>query len=165
MNIKTLNDLFIHTLSDTYSAEKQMLKALPKLAEAAESKELKDAFLKHEKETERQIERLESVVDNTSNVKIVDMKCKAMEGLVKEGQEIIDEIDKGPVRDAGLICAAQKVEHYEIAGYGTLCALAANLGYTEAKKLLGDTLEEEKATDKKLTMLAERKVNDRADNR
>jgi ferritin-like metal-binding protein YciE len=95
-------------------------------------------------------------------LKIKRMKCLAMEGLVEEGQEIIDSVEKGPVRDAGLIAAAQKAEHYEIATYGTLCALADKLGYTKAKNLLAETLQEEKNTDDKLTMIAEKKINQKA---
>lgn len=159
MSIKTLNDLFIHALSDVYSAEKQLTKALPKLARAAEQEDLVNAFKLHLEETQGQIERLDKLVENTPEVRIKRMKCLAMEGLVEEGQEIIDGVVAGPVRDAGLIAAAQKVEHYEIATYGTLCALAEKLGYTTAKKLLGETLEEEKSTDKKLTLIAEQKIS------
>jgi ferritin-like metal-binding protein YciE len=149
-----MTDLFVHALSDVYSAEKQLTKALPKLARAATHPELKAAFTQHLEETEGQIERIDQVVE-LGGLKLKRMKCAAMEGLVEEGQEVIDEIDKGPVLDAALIGAAQKVEHYEIATYGTLCALAKQLGMNDAAKLLADTLAEEKATDKKLTVLAE----------
>ncbi|WP_273855227.1 YciE/YciF ferroxidase family protein [Serratia liquefaciens] len=159
MSIKTLNDLFIHALSDVYSAEKQLTKALPKLARAADQEDLANAFKTHFEETQGQIERLDKLVAVTPDVRVKRIKCLAMEGLVEEGQEVIDGIAPGAVRDAGLIAAAQKVEHYEIATYGTLCALAEILGYTEAKKLLGETLEEEKSTDKKLTLLASKNVN------
>ncbi|WP_426506248.1 ferritin-like domain-containing protein [Serratia proteamaculans] len=162
MLIKTLNDLFIHALSDVYSAEKQLTKALPKLARAAEQEDLVNAFKTHFEETQGQIERLDKLVESTPDVRIKRIKCLAMEGLIEEGQEIIDGIAPGAVRDAGLIAAAQKVEHYEIATYGTLCALAEKLGYTTAKKLLGETLEEEKETDSKLTLIAEKKVNKKA---
>lgn len=162
MSIKTLNDLFIHALSDVYSAEKQLTKALPKLARAADQEDLVNAFKTHLEETQGQIERLDKLVEVTPDVRIKRMKCLAMEGLVEEGQEVIDGIVAGPVRDAGLIAAAQKVEHYEIATYGTLCALAEKLGYTAAKKLLGETLEEEKNTDIKLTQIAVKKVNKQA---
>ncbi|WP_260514176.1 YciE/YciF ferroxidase family protein [Serratia fonticola] len=159
MLIKSLNDLFIHALSDVYSAEKQLIKALPKLARAAEQEDLVNAFKNHLEETQGQIERLDKLVESTPEVRIKRIKCLAMEGLIEEGQEIIDGVAAGSVRDAGLIAAAQKVEHYEIATYGTLCALAEKLGYTTAKNLLGETLEEEKETDKKLTLIAEKKVN------
>ncbi|WP_411705759.1 ferritin-like domain-containing protein [Edaphovirga cremea] len=159
MTIKTLKDLFIHDLSDVYSAEKQMAKALPKMARAAEDPKLVEAFKLHLEETQGQIERLDKIIESTPDLRLKRMKCMAMEGLVEEGQEIIDSVEKGPVRDSGLIGAAQKVEHYEIASYGTLCALAEKLGYTEAKKLLGETLQEEKSTDEKLTLIASQQAS------
>lgn len=155
MTIKTLEDLFIHDLSDVYSAEKQITRALPKMARAATDEKLVAAFQQHLEETRGQIERLDQLVESTEGVRIKRMKCHALEGLVEEAQEIIDSVEAGPVRDAGLIGAAQKVEHYEIATYGTLRALALKLGYKEAAKLLGETLDEEKATDEKLTVIAE----------
>ncbi|HEX4502578.1 MAG TPA: ferritin-like domain-containing protein [Scandinavium sp.] len=155
MTIKTLADLFIHDLSDIYSAEKQITRALPKMARAASDEKLINAFKAHLEETHGQIERLDQIVDVTDGVRIKRMKCHALEGLAEEAQEIIDSIEAGPVRDAGLIGAAQKVEHYEIATYGTLQALALKLGYKEAARLLGETLKEEKATDEKLTIIAE----------
>jgi len=157
MTAKTLKDLFIHSLSDVYSAEKQLTKALPKLARASTSPQLKQAFETHLEETSGQIERIDRVVQ-ASELRLKRIKCVAMEGLVEEGQEQIDEIEKGPVLDAALIGAAQKVEHYEIATYGTLAALARKLGYDDALKLLLETLEEEKATDKKLTEIAEQEM-------
>ncbi|MBV7405284.1 ferritin-like domain-containing protein [Enterobacter sp. ENT03] len=156
MTIKTLEDLFIHDLSDVYSAEKQITRALPKMARAATDEKLVAAFKQHLEETHGQIERLDQLVEATEGVRIKRMKCHALEGLVEEAQEIIDSVEAGPVRDAGLIGAAQKVEHYEIATYGTLRALAVKLGYKEAARLLGETLEEEKATDEKLTIIAEK---------
>ncbi|PLR39732.1 hypothetical protein CYR55_07640 [Chimaeribacter californicus] len=155
MAIKTLKDLFIHDLSDVYSAEKQITKALPKMARAAEDPKLVDAFNTHLEETQGQIERLDQLVEATPEVRIKRMKCHALEGLAEEAQEIIDSVEKGPVRDAGLIGAAQKVEHYEIATYGTLHAMALKLGFTQAADLLAETLKEEKATDEKLTIIAE----------
>jgi len=155
MTIKTLEDLFIHDLSDVYSAEKQISRALPKMARAATDEKLVAAFKQHLEETHGQIERLDQLVESTDGVRIKRMKCHALEGLVEEAQEIIDSVVSGQVRDAGLIGAAQKVEHYEIATYGTLRALALKLGYKEAARLLGETLEEEKATDEKLTVIAE----------
>jgi ferritin-like metal-binding protein YciE len=155
MTIKTLEDLFIHDLSDIYSAEKQILRALPKMARAATDEKLIAAFNLHLEETQGQIERIDQLVENTEGVRIRRMKCHALEGLAEEAQEIIDSVEAGPVRDAGLIGAAQKVEHYEIAAYGTLRALAQKLGYDKAAKLLQETLNEEKATDEKLTIIAE----------
>ncbi|KAE8753764.1 ferritin-like domain-containing protein [Paraburkholderia madseniana] len=157
MATKTLKDLFIHSLSDIYSAEKQMTKSLPKMARAATSPDLRSAFETHLEETQGQIERIDQVVE-ASGIKLKRIKCVAMEGLVEEGQEQIDEIEKGPVLDTALIAAAQKVEHYEIAAYGSLIALAKQLGETTAVKLLAETLKEEKATDDKLTFLAMEKV-------
>lgn len=161
MSVNTLEDLFIHELSDIYSAEKQLTKALPRLAKAAESPELADAFNVHLEETQGQIERIDQIVE-LQELKLKRIKCAAMEGLVEEGKEVIEEVEKGPVRDAALIAGAQKVEHYEIASYGTLCELGRQLGYTDAVKLLKETLAEEKATDEKLTMLAESAVNAKA---
>ncbi len=161
MAVKTIEELFIHELSDIYSAEKQLTKALPRLARAAETPELAEAFELHLEETQGQIERIDQVVE-VLGIKLKRIKCAAMEGLVEEGKEVIDSIDKGPLRDAALIGGAQKVEHYEIASYGTLCALAKQLGYTDALRLLKETLEEEKSTDEKLTMLAESGGNQRA---
>jgi ferritin-like metal-binding protein YciE len=157
MTTKTLHDLFIHSLSDIYSAEKQMTKSLPKMAKASTHTGLKSAFETHLEETQGQIERIDRVVEATG-IKLKRIKCVAMEGLVEEGQEQIDEIEKGPVLDTALIAAAQKVEHYEIAAYGSLIALAKQLGETAAVELLAATLKEEKATDDKLSLLAEEKV-------
>ena len=145
-------------LQDTYSAETQLLEALPEMAEAASTPELKQAFQEHLEVTQRQVERLEKVA------KIVGIDpdgedCEAMEGLIAEGEEIIDDHEAGPVRDAALIAAAQKVEHYEIAAYGTLAAMAKAFGLKEAVELLVQTLQEEKDTDESLTELAEEHVN------
>lgn len=156
MAIKTLVDLFIHDLSDVYSAEKQITRALPKMARASTDESLKAAFEAHLEETRGQIERLDQIVEKTEELRIRRMKCHALEGLVEEAQEIIDSVEAGPVRDAGLIGAAQKVEHYEIATYGTLTAMAKRLGFDEAAKLLAETLQEEKATDEKLNVIAEK---------
>lgn len=161
MAIKTIEDLFIHELSDTYSAEKQITKSLPRLAKAATDEGLVAAFEAHLTETEAQVDRLEQVAEMLG-IKIKRIKCEAMEGLVEEAKEIIDSIGAGPLRDAALIGGAQKVEHYEIAAYGTLAAMAKSLGYKDALPLLLETLEEEKATDEKLTMLAEQGGNQRA---
>lgn len=161
MAIKTLEDLFVHELSDIHSAERQISKALPRLARAAESPDLAAAFEAHLDETTGQIERLDQVVEMLG-IRLKRIKCAAMEGLVEESKEVIDAIEKGPLRDAALIGGAQKVEHYEIAAYGTLCALAKQLGYDDAIKSLQQTLAEEKATDEKLTVLAESGGNQRA---
>ncbi|MXP53040.1 MULTISPECIES: YciE/YciF ferroxidase family protein [unclassified Pantoea] len=156
MKVKTLLDLFIHDLSDVYSAEKQITRALPKMIRAASEPKLKEAFQHHLEETQGQIERLDQLVEAHEEVRIVRMKCHALEGLVEEAQELIEATEPGPVRDAGLIGAAQKVEHYEIATYGTLIALAIKLQLGEASSLLKETLDEEKNTDHKLTSIAER---------
>lgn len=161
MAIKTLDDFFVHSLSDVHSAERQLAKALPGLAKAASDPDLSSAFETHLEETNGQIERLEQVA-GAVGIKIKRIKCEAMEGLIREGKEIIDEVAAGPVRDAALISGAQKVEHYEIACYGTLCALAKQLGYADALEPLLATLQEEKATDEKLTMLAEQGMNQEA---
>jgi ferritin-like metal-binding protein YciE len=154
MTVKTIEELFIHELSDIYSAEKQLTKALPRLARASSSPDLAAAFESHLEETQGQVERIDQIVE-LLGIKLKRMKCAAMEGLVEEGKEVIEEIEKGPLRDVALIGGGNKVEHYEIASYGTLAALAKQLGYTKAVPLLLDTLKEEKAADEKLTMLSE----------
>jgi ferritin-like metal-binding protein YciE len=154
----SIEDLFVHELSDIYSAEKQLTKALPKMARAATNPDLKQIYTSHLEETNGQIARIDQAVEAVG-IKLKRIKCAAMEGLVQEAQEIIDEIEKGPVLDVALIAAAQKVEHYEIAGYGTLSALARQLGYAEVEKLMGETLAEEKGADEKLNTLALQKVN------
>ncbi|WP_434477406.1 DUF892 family protein [Escherichia coli] len=127
--MKTIEDVFIHLLSDTYSAEKQLTRALAKLARATSNEKLSQAFHAHLEETHGQIERIDQVVESESNLKIKRMKCVAMEGLIEEANEVIESTEKNEVRDAALIAAAQKVEHYEIASYGTLATLAEQLGY------------------------------------
>lgn len=162
MQIKSVEDIFIHLLSDTYSAEKQLTKALSKLSRSAYSDKLTAAFQSHLDETHGQIERIDQVVDSEDGLKLKRIKCAAIEGLIEEANEVIESTDKNEVRDAALIAAAQKVEHYEIASYGTLVTLAEQLGYKKAAKLLKETLEEEKATDVKLTDLAFNNVNKKA---
>ncbi|MHB0774832.1 YciE/YciF ferroxidase family protein [Halomonas sp. WWR20] len=162
MVIKDADGLFMRLLSEINSAEKQITRALPKLARAADDPKLADAFKEHLEETRGQVERLEQAADTIPDIRIKRIKCYAMESLIEEGQELIDATEKGPVLDAGLIGAAQKVEHYEIAAYGTLCAMAEQLGYTEAKNILAETLKEEKATDDKLSTLAKANVNKKA---
>ncbi|APZ06822.1 MULTISPECIES: ferritin-like domain-containing protein [Kosakonia] len=163
MQINTLNDLFIHGLSDIYSAEKQLARALTKMAREASNAELVQAFKQHLEETHGQIERIDMLLEAEANVKLKRMKCHAMEGLVEEANEVIEASEKGTLRDAGLIAAAQKVEHYEIASYGTLCTLAKQLGYKKAAELLAQTLEEEKNTDNLLTKIATSKINQKAE--
>ena len=154
MSHKTIAELFIHELSDTYSAEKQMTRSLPKMAKAATDPQLVAAFELHLEETRGQVERIDQAVE-MMQVKLKRVKCAAMEGLVEEGNDLIDMVDKGPVLDAALIGAAQKVEHYEIASYTTLCLLAEKLGHRDAARLLKESLAEEKATDEKLSVLAQ----------
>ena len=162
MNMKTLEDVFINLLSDTYSAEKQLTRALAKLSREASSEKLSAAFKAHLEETHGQIERIDQIVEQEKNLKIKRMKCVAMDGLIEEANEVIESTEKNEVRDAALIAAAQKVEHYEIASYGTLATLAQQLGYKKAVKLLTETLEEEKSTDSKLTDLAVNTINQKA---
>ncbi|EJL2203176.1 ferritin-like domain-containing protein, partial [Escherichia coli] len=139
-----------------------LTKALSKLSRSAYSDKLTAAFQSHLDETHGQIERIDQVVDSEDSLKLKRIKCAAMEGLIEEANEVIESTDKNEVRDAALIAAAQKVEHYEIASYGTLVTLAEQLGYKKAAKLLKETLEEEKATDVKLTDLAFNNVNKKA---
>ena len=150
---KALDDLFEETLKDIFYAENKILKALPKMAKAAQSEELKAAFEKHLKETEGQVSRLEKVFDMIE-VAPRGKKCEAIEGMIEEGAEIMKEFKGAPALDAGLVSAAQAVEHYEIARYGTLKRWAEQLGLDEAAGLLEETLEEEKNTDEALTELA-----------
>jgi ferritin-like metal-binding protein YciE len=158
---KNLTDLFIETLKDTYYAEKQLLKALPKMAKAAESSQLRDAFETHRDETEAQIERLEKVFE-MCDAKPRAKTCDAILGIIEEGKEIMEEFRGSEALDAGLIAAAQAAEHYEISRYGTLKTWAGQLGMTDAAKLLEETLEEEKHTDQLLTQMAESSVNRQA---
>lgn len=155
---KKLNDLFHDTLKDIYYAEKQILKTLPKMARAAQSAELKAGFEQHQEETQVQVERLEQVfelIGKTPRGKT----CDAILGIIEEGKEIMEEYKGTEALDAGLISAAQAVEHYEIARYGTLKAWAQQLGLKDAVKLLDQTLQEESATDQKLSQLGEQSAN------
>jgi ferritin-like metal-binding protein YciE len=158
MSMDSLKDLYIEELKDLYSAENQLLKALPRMAKKASSPDLKAAFEAHRGETEGQIDRLERIFKELGE-KPTGKTCKAMKGLVEEGKEIIEEDGNESVLDAALIGAAQRVEHYEIAGYGTVRTFASILGEEDAMELLQETLDEEAATDKKLTALAESMVN------
>lgn len=163
MQINTLKDFFIHSLSDVYNAEKQLTRALGKLAREASNPELVQAFRQHLEETQGQIERIDMLLEAEQDLKLKRMKCHAMEGLIEEANEVIESSEKGSVRDAALIAAAQKVEHYEIASYGSLCTLADQLGYKKAKALLAETLNEEKTTDDILTDIAVSKINIKAE--
>jgi ferritin-like metal-binding protein YciE len=157
-----LHELFLEELADVHNAEQQLTKALPKMAKAANSDELREAFETHLEETQEHISRLEQVAKSLDET-IKRKKCAAMEGLLEEGQEIMQELKDSSALDAGLILAAQKVEHYEMASYGGLCAWAEQMGHQEALDLLKETLEEEKATDEKLTQIAENAANQQAE--
>ena len=158
MKLNTLKDLYIHELKDLYSAEKQILRALPKMARAATNEKLAEGFKTHLEETKEHANRLEKLLsrhDQTTR----GPKCKGMEGLLKEGEEMLEEEADAEVRDAGLISAAQRVEHYEIAGYGTARTYAEILGDKEGVQILQTTLDEEAETDQKLTKVAMKTVN------
>jgi ferritin-like metal-binding protein YciE len=161
MKIETMEDLFLEQVEDLYDAEKRLVKALPKMADASTSQSLRQAFESHLIETESHVSRLETIFralgqDPKSHT------CDAMKGLISEGEDTISDIDESPLRDAGLIAAANRVEHYEIAAYGSARTFADILGLSEAASLLEQTLQEEKKADQKLTQLAESMVNDEA---
>lgn len=158
MAVKTAQDLLLDELRDIYHAEKQLLKALPKMARAAHSDELRKAFEHHLEETHGQVERLEAVFDHLGKA-ARGKRCEAMAGLIEEGEEMIHEIQTPQVLDAALITAAQKVEHYEISSYGSARELADSLGYEEIAQLLDGTLAEEKEADQKLNHLAVSRIN------
>ena len=153
MPVKTVQDLFVEELRDIYSAEKQITKALPRMAKAATHPELKQAFELHLEQTRGQIERLDQVFEQLDTAKRAK-KCEAMEGLLEEGRSTMEEIEDKNVLDVGMIINAQKVEHYEIAGYGSLVALAKQLGQNQIASLLDQTLKEEKETDQTLNRIA-----------
>ena len=159
--LKTLEDLFHHQLKDLYSAEKQLLEALPKMAKKARDPKLKQAFELHLQETEEQKARLEQVCEMIG-ISPGRMKCKAMEGLIEEGEDMIHEDADSDVKDAGLIAEAQRMEHYEISGYGTAAHYAERLGLKDVARILNATLEEEQATDTKLNKLAKGYINQKA---
>jgi ferritin-like metal-binding protein YciE len=161
MELASLRELFVEQLQDLYSAENQIVKALPKMIKAANSEQLKAGFQEHLRQTEQQVKRLEQIFDRLDE-DAEGKKCKGMEGLLKEGEELMKEDAAPEVLDAGLISAAQHVEHYEIAGYGTVRTYAELLGDQEAVRLLQSTLDEEKETDVKLTKLAS-KINVQAE--
>lgn len=162
MKLANLKDLYIHELKDLYSAETQLLQALPKMAAAASSADLKEAFEAHLEETQEHVSRLEQVLE-LAGANTKGPKCKGMEGLLNEGNNMIEEDAEPDVLDAGLIAAAQKVEHYEIAGYGTVKAYAELLNDEEAVDLLSQTLEEEEAADEKLTAISMELIETLAD--
>jgi ferritin-like metal-binding protein YciE len=158
MKLNTLKSLYFHELKDLYSAEKQLIRALPKMAKAATNEELRAGFEEHLEQTKEHANRLEQLLkshDQTTR----GPRCKAMEGLIEEGSDLMEEEADPEVLDAGLICAAQKVEHYEIAGYGSARTFAEMLGDKEGARILQQTLDEEGATDKKLTKLAVSAIN------
>lgn len=160
MKLESLKELYVSELQDLYDAENQILQALPKMAQAASSNRLRSAFQEHEQQTRGQVDRLDRIFQQIgANPR--GKKCKGVAGLIAEGQELMKEDAEPVVRDAGLIAAAQKVEHYEIAGYGTVRTYAQMLGENDACRLLQETLNEEGETDKKLTAIAER-INEQA---
>ena len=158
MATKTLDDLFLETLKDIYYAERQILKALPKMARGAQSQALSEAFLKHRDETQTQIERLQQVFEILGKA-ARGKTCPAIDGIIEEGEEIMSEFKGSPALDAGLLAAAQAVEHYEITRYGTLKEWALLLDLNDAAKLLDESLSEESKTDETLTQLAESEIN------
>jgi ferritin-like metal-binding protein YciE len=158
MNLDTLQDLYIHELKDLYSVEKQLISALPKMAKTAKNDQLEAGFREHLEQTKEHAARLEQILSQHGQ-STRGKKCKGMEGIIAEGAELIEEKADPEVKDAGLIAAAQRVEHYEIAGYGTARTYAEMLGDEKGAKLLQETLHEEKQTDEKLTKLAKSSVN------
>jgi ferritin-like metal-binding protein YciE len=162
MKLKTLHELFVDQMKDLYSAENQLVKALPKMAKAASNPDLRAGFEEHLEETKEQAARIERICKEL-DVSPKGKKCVAMEGLIEEGKELLEEDAEASVLDAGLIAAAQKVEHYEIAAYGTARTWAEQLGLDNAVELLQETLAEEKATDEKLSELATSVVNEEAE--
>lgn len=157
-DIQTMNDLFVHQLKDMLYAERQITEALPKMIDKASSAELKQGFQTHLIETREQINRLEQIF-RMQNIPVQEVSCPAIDGIIKEANQISGDVADKTVLDAALVAAAQTVEHYEIARYGTLIAWARELGRTDCVSLLQQTLEEEKATDRKLTMMAESRIN------
>jgi ferritin-like metal-binding protein YciE len=156
MKLESLRELLITELQDLYSAEKMIVKALPKMIEKSSSPDLRRALDQHLQETQGQVRRLDQIFDQLPNVDREDQKCKGMEGLIKEGEDLIKKDAEPEVRDAGIISAAQRVEHYEMAGYGTVRTYANLLGHSDWAQLLQQTLEEEKQADRILNGLAER---------
>ena len=160
-DIKNMDDLFVHTLQDIYYAEKQIVKSLPEMIEKASNPQLKQGFQTHLRETENHVKRLDQVFELIGK-KAQGVDCPAIDGIIEEAEDVAGEVEDKTVLDAALIAAAQAVEHYEMTRYGTLIAWAKQLGRNDAVTLLNQTLDEEKATDKKLTQIAESNVNRRA---
>jgi ferritin-like metal-binding protein YciE len=161
MRIESMEDLFIEQIQDLYDAEERLVKALPKMADASTSSDLRSAFEDHLTQTKGQLQRLEQVFEEIGK-KAKGDTCEAMKGLIEEGEEMIDNVEPSALRDAGLIAAANRVEHYEMAGYGCARAMAEALGLIKSAKLLEQTLEEERMADEKLTKIAMQKVNQEA---
>ena len=160
--VQTLHDALIDELKDLYNAEKQLTKALPKMAKNATSKPLRQAITSHLRETQTQVRRLEQAL-RALEEKVEGKLCNGMQGIIKEGNKVMEEVEAGPVLDACIIAGGQRAEHYEIAAYGTCIAWAKQMGHREVVRLLTQTLNEEKAADKKLSQLAESGINDAAD--
>ena len=158
MPMKSMEDLFVHGLQDIYMAEKRILQNLPKMAKKVQTSELKQALERHQNETQQQVQRLEEVFKMIGQ-KPKGIECKAIDGIIGEAQDMMQEIEDEDVRDAAILADAQAVEHYEITRYGTLTAWAKQLGHDDAAELLHQTLEEEKRTDEMLTKMAKQKVN------
>ena len=161
MTAKTMNDLLITFMQDVYYAERQILKALPKMAKASENEELKDALTHHRGETEGQIERLQKAFEALGK-RARGRTCEAINGLIEEGDEIVEAFEAGTVRDAGILACAQAVEHYEMARYGTIVAWAKVVGADDVARLMQETLDEEKKADTTLNQLAQRRINQQA---
>ncbi len=157
----SLHELFEKGLKDIYSAEKQLVAALPEIAKAVDNEELEEAVNRHLEQTKKHVDRLEKIMERLHISKQEEEKCEAMAGLIEEGRKIISDFDRSPVRDSALIIGAQKIEHYEIASYGSLCELADVLGESKIHDLLGRTLDEEEETDQMLTEIAQ-EINDEA---
>jgi ferritin-like metal-binding protein YciE len=158
---KTMNDLLLTFMQDVYYAERQILKALPKMAKASGSEELKNALLHHREETQGQVDRLQKAFEALGK-RARGITCEAINGLIEEGEEVIEEFPEGSVRDAGIVACAQAVEHYEMARYGTIVAWAKAVGADDVARLMQETLEEEKKADATLNQLARREINQRA---
>ncbi len=158
MATKTMNDLLLMVMQDVYYAERQILKALPKMAKATTNEELKTALMHHREETQVQVERLQKAFESLGK-RARGQTCEAINGLIEEGEEVVEEVPQGLVRDAGILACAQAVEHYEMARYGTIVAWAKAVGADEVVTLMQETLEEEKKTDTLLNQLAQRSIN------
>ena len=159
--METMDEFMAHTIQDLYSAEQQALEAMPQLMEMVQNQQLRQAFEVHQRETEQQVKRLEQIAQQLG-IEVEGETCMAMQGLIEEAQDMLDQLEPGQLADAAIIGAAQKMEHYEIASYGTARTLARQAGQSQAADLLEQTLEEEKATDEKLTIIATSGVNQQA---